>query len=68
MTEKVEEWLLGMKKPFRVYNYSREMKARLTIYNLNGKAARWWRDLKHNKKDEAREIRWSNLSNIFQEK
>ena len=44
------------------------MKARLAIYNLNGKAARWWRDLKHTKKDELREIRWSKFHKIFQEK
>ena len=44
------------------------MKARLAIYNLNGKATRWWRDLKHTKKDEMREIRWDTFQNIFQEK
>ena len=40
----------------------------MSIYNLNGKAARWWRDLKHTKKDEVKEIRWSNFRKIFQEK
>ena len=44
------------------------MKARLTIYNLNGKAARWWRDLKHTKKYELREIRWSKFHKTFQER
>ena len=44
------------------------MKARLSIYNLNGKATRWWRDLKHTKKYGLREIRWSNFRKIFQEK
>ena len=44
------------------------MKDRLSIYNLNGKAARWWRDLKHTKKDELRKIRWSNFRKIFKEK
>ena len=44
------------------------MKARLAIYNLNGKEAIWWRDLKHTKKDEVKEIRWSNFRRIFQEK
>ena len=54
--EKAEEWLLGMSKYFQVHNYSSVMQVRLTIYNLNGKAVRWWRDLKHTKKDELREI------------
>ena len=52
--EKAKEWLIGMRKYFRVHNYSREMKAHLSIYNLNGKAARWWRDLKHTKKEEVK--------------
>ena len=54
--EKAEEWLLGMRNYFQFHNYSSEMKARLSIYNLNGKAVRWWRDLKHTKKDELQEI------------
>ena len=57
-----------MSKYFWVHNYSSEMKAHLDIYNLNGKEARWWRDLKHTKKDEVREIRWSNFCNFFLEK
>ena len=64
--EKVEEWILGMRKYFRIH-YSNEMKSWLAIYNLNGKAARWWRDLKHTKKDEVKEIGWSNFRRIFQE-
>jgi len=32
------------------------MKAHVSIYNLNGKEARLWRDLKHTKKDELEEI------------
>ena len=44
------------------------MKSHLAIYNLNGKEARWWRDLKHTKKDEVKEIKWINFCRIFQEK
>ena len=44
------------------------MKARIAIYNLNFKASRWWRDLKHTKKYELREIKWSKFCKIFQEK
>ena len=66
--EKDEEWVLGMSKFFRVHNYSSDMKSQLAIYNLNGKAARWWRDLKHTKNDEVKEIRWSNFRRIFKEK
>ena len=68
MGEKDEEWFLGMSKYFQVHNYSSVMQARLAIYNLNGKVARWWWDLKQNKKDELREISWEKFQNIFQEK
>ena len=57
-----------MSNYFQVHSYSSVMQARLAIYNLNGKAARWWRYLNHTKKDELREIRWENFQNIFQEK
>ena len=57
-----------MSKYFQVHNYSSEMKDHLSIYNLNGKEARWWRDLKHTKRDELREICWDNFRKLFQEK
>ena len=57
-----------MRKYFQVHNYSSEMKYQIPIYNLNGKAARWWIDLKHAKKNDLRQIRWSNFRKIFQEK
>ena len=44
------------------------MKAHIAIYNLNLKASRWWRDLKHSKKDDLREVWWTKFRNIFQEK
>ena len=50
--EKTKEWLLGMSKCFQVHSYSIVMYDRLSIYNLNGKASRWWKDLKDTKKYE----------------
>ena len=44
------------------------MKSRLRIYNLNGKGTKCSRDLKHSKRDEVKDITWSNFSKIFQEK
>ena len=44
------------------------MKSCLAIYNLNGKVTRQWRDLNHTKKDAVKEIRWSNVCRIFQDK
>ena len=66
--EKDKECFLGMNKYFWLHNYSREMKSRLVIYNLNGKVPRWWRDLKYTEREEVKEIRWSTFCWIFQEK
>ena len=66
--EKFEEWILGIRKYFQVHKYSIKIKAHLSIYNLNGKATRWWRDLKHTKKYELRELWRSKFRKFFQEK
>jgi hypothetical protein len=44
--EEFEAWLLDIKKYFQIYNYSNNMKVRMAIYNLKGKANIWWQDLK----------------------
>jgi len=44
--EGAKEWLLNISKYFQLYNYSSNLKARLTILQLNGKALVWWQDLK----------------------
>jgi hypothetical protein len=35
--EGAEAWLLNMSKYFQIYNYPRNLKARLVVYQLNGK-------------------------------
>ena len=37
--EEAEAWLLDIKKYFQIYNYSSNMKVRMTIYNLKGRAS-----------------------------
>ena len=44
--EEAEAWLLDIKKYFKIYNYSINMKVRIAIYNLKGKMCIWWKDLK----------------------
>ena len=44
--EEAEAWFLDIKKYFQIYNYSSNMKVRMAIYNLKGKAIIWWQDLK----------------------
>ena len=44
--EEGEAWLLDIKKYFQIYNYSNNMKVKMAIYNMKGKASIWWQDLK----------------------
>ena len=44
--EEAKSRLSGMKKYFHIYNYTNQLKARMAIYNLSGKADIWWQDLK----------------------
>jgi hypothetical protein len=37
--EEAETWLLGLKKYFRVHDFSENLKARVVTFNLNGKAS-----------------------------
>ena len=40
--QEAEAWILGMRKHFQVQDYSRNMKARVSIFNLIGRASIWW--------------------------
>ena len=44
--QEAEAWLLGIKKYFQVQDYSGNMKARVAIFNLNGRACIWWEHFK----------------------
>ena len=39
--EEAEAWLLDIKKYSQLYNFSSNMKVRMTVYNLKGKAIIW---------------------------
>ena len=52
----VKEWLLGLKIYFRFHNYSDNMKARVAIFNLKGKGAIWWEDLRNVKGNKEKYI------------
>ena len=42
----MEAWLLNMIKYFQVYEYERNLKVRLAIYQLQGMATLWWEETK----------------------
>ena len=54
--EEVESWLSEMKKHFQIYNYSDELKAKMTIYNLTKKADIWWKDINKVKRIKIRNL------------
>ena len=54
-----------MKKYFQIYNYSNQLRARMAIYNLTGKADIWWQDLKRVKGIREKNINWSAFKKYF---
>ena len=63
--EEVEAWLLAIKKYFQIYNYSSNMKVRMAIYNLKGKANIWWQDLKLAKGLKEKQLECSDFKKYF---
>ena len=65
MGEQVEAWLLDIKKYFQIYNYSNNMKVRMAIYNLKGKASIWWQDMKLAKGLKDKQTEWLDFKKYF---
>ena len=54
-----------MKKYFQIYNYSDELKAKMTIYNMTGKIDIWWQDIKKVKGIKERYVTWKTFKKLF---
>ena len=59
-----ESWLLGMGNYFQAQDYSGNMKARVAIFNLNGRESIWWEHLRKVKKINERNISSKSTSLI----
>jgi hypothetical protein len=59
--EEAEVWILGLKKYLRVHDYFENLKARITIFNLNGKASIWWEDLRNVKGIHEKDLSWKKF-------
>jgi hypothetical protein len=59
--EEAKAWLLGLKKYFRVHDFSENLKARVATFNLNGKASIWWEDLKNVKGIHEEDLSWERF-------
>jgi hypothetical protein len=57
-----------LKKYFRVHDYSENLKARITIFNLNGKASIWWEDLRNVKGIHEKDLSWKQFEKYFKKK
>ena len=57
-----------MKKYFRIHDYSRNEKAKSSIYNLNGQASVWWEHLMQVKWFKERRIISKRFKKYFKEK
>ena len=45
-SEDAKAWILRMNKFFELHEYAKNMKAKITIFNLKGKTYIWWEDVK----------------------
>jgi hypothetical protein len=66
--EEAEAWLLGLKKYFRVHDFSENSKARVDTFNLNGKASIWWEYLKSMKGVCEEDLSWKRFEKYFRKK
>ena len=66
--EDAEAWLLGLRKYFRICNYSSQMEASIAIHQLQGQASIWWEQLARMKKLKERHVSWKQFKKYFQQK
>jgi hypothetical protein len=66
--EEAEAWLLGLKKYFKVHDFSENLKARVATFNLNGKASIWWEDLTNVKGIHEEDLSWEWFEKYFRKK
>eukprot|EP00253_Pinus_taeda_P011491 PITA_11491 len=66
--EAVEAWLINMNKYFQLYKYDHNLKARLAIFQLQGKATLWWEEVKIVKGVTEQTITWENFQRYFKER
>ena len=64
-SQEAEAWLLGMKKYFQVQDYIGNMKARVSIFILNGRPSIWWEHLMKVNKTNDIKIVWKKFNKYF---
>ena len=64
----VEAWLLGMKKFFDLHDYIVNMKGRIDIFSLKGKASIGWKDMKRVRGIKIEELSWHDFKRLLRKK
>lgn len=57
-----------MRKFFRLHDYFENMKARIVLFNLNGKEYIWWEDVKNVKGIDGDYLSWHAFERLFKKK
>ena len=63
--EVTKMWLLEMKNYPRFHDYSDNQEAWIVIYNIEGKAYKWWKHLNKVKNLNERNISWRSFQKYF---
>jgi len=58
-------WLLGMNNLFQLNDYMKNMKAKIVIFNLKGKAYICWEDVKGVRGTRTEELSWHEFKRLF---
>eukprot|EP00253_Pinus_taeda_P015343 PITA_15343 len=66
--EAAEAWIINMNKYFQLYEYDNNLKARLAIFQLQGKATLWWEEVKIVKGVTEQNITWVSFQRFFKER
>jgi len=66
--EDTKAWILGMNKLFELHDYTYNMKARIAIFSLKGKADIWWEDVNRVRDIRTKNLRWREFKRIFRKK
>eukprot|EP00253_Pinus_taeda_P001834 PITA_01834 len=66
--EAAEAWLIKINKYFQLYEYDQNLKARLAIFQLQGKATLWWEEIKIVKGVSEQNITWEKFQKYFKER
>ena len=63
--EVVEAWILNIERYFQVQVYDENLRERLAIFQLSGKASLWWQKAKSVNNIRSKELSWKVFKILF---